>query len=41
LTGIRTTSPQALDLMSTECQMGHLDSRLVRVFVDAGVWAVA
>ncbi|MBI2275944.1 MAG: FHA domain-containing protein [Dechloromonas sp.] len=33
--------PQALDLMRTECQMGHLDSGLFKAFVDAGVWASA
>ena len=34
-------SRQALDLMSSECQMGHLDAGLFKVFVDAGVWATA
>jgi 3',5'-cyclic-nucleotide phosphodiesterase len=31
---------QALDLMGSECKAGHLDSRLLRVFVDARTWAV-
>lgn len=34
-------SSQALDLMSSECQMGRLDSGLFKAFVDAGVWTSA
>lgn len=30
---------QALDLMSAECRAGHLDSRLLKVFVDSKVWS--
>ncbi len=32
---------QALDLMATECQQGHLDPGLFRAFVDARVWTAS
>ncbi len=32
---------RALDLIGSECQAGHLDPRLFRVFVEARVWAEA
>ncbi|HZX31892.1 MAG TPA: HD domain-containing phosphohydrolase [Rhodocyclaceae bacterium] len=31
----------ALDLMAEECRMGHLDSRLLQVFVESRSWAAA
>jgi 3',5'-cyclic-nucleotide phosphodiesterase len=31
----------ALDIMSEECRIGHIDPRLFNVFVESKAWAAA